>query len=85
MTDPYPDDISRRDFMTRAAMVGAAVTTGLPVPARAVDATRTPAALLTRAASVGMVQAFPLGAVRLLPGMYANAAELNRKFMLAME
>lgn len=80
------DDLSRRDFMTRAAVASVALTATGPLsrPAREADAEHAPVGAL-HAAPVGALQAFPLTAVRLLPGMYADAAELNRKFMLSMD
>ena len=81
------DDISRRRFVTRAAVAGAAMSTGrlVPqIPGAIVGEVPLPARPM-RAAAVGMVQPFPLSAVRLLPGRYADAAELNRKFMLSMD
>jgi len=83
---PDHDEISRRDFMTRAAVAGAAITTGLPLPTRAGDGGfAISTASVTRAAPTGVVQPFPLSDVKLLPGMFADAAELNRKFMLSMD
>ncbi len=84
MTDEA--DLKRRDFLSRAAVVGAGLSSQLPFAVLRDAATRPVGAVPdTRAAPVGAVRPFPLNAVRLLPSRFLDESQLNRKFMLSMD